>query len=117
MKDLKFIGLFEDRRVSAAWQCLLTNPKLTVKELASGVGLSESRLEHLMDEYAGMTIREVKRQLKSERLHEARRQLVETTDTILAIRERAGYSYESNFRRDFKKLFKRSPAAFRRRSE
>jgi len=117
MRDLKVVSLFGDRRVAQAWQSLLANLKLKVKQLAKTVGLSESSLEHLIAEYAGTTIRDLKSRLKSERLHEARRQLLETTDTILDIRERAGYAYESNFRRDFKKLFKRPPAAFRRGEE
>jgi len=117
MRDLKVVGVFDDRRVAMAWQSLLQDPKLRVVDLAKSVGLSESRLEHLIAEHVGTTIREAKRRLKNERLHEARRQLLETTDTILAIRERAGYDYESNFRRDFEKLFKQSPAALRRRVE
>jgi AraC-like DNA-binding protein len=71
-------------------------------------------VEHLIAEHVGMTIRDVKSRLKIERLHEARRQLLETTDTILDIRERAGYVHESNFIRDFKNLFELTPAAFRR---
>jgi len=114
MRDLHTVMSFGDRRVSRAWQILLTNPKLNAKQLAKSVGLSESRLEHLIAEHTGTTIRELKSKLKVERLHEAHRQLLETTDTILDIRERAGYTYESNFIRDFKNLFSLTPAACRR---
>jgi len=114
MKDPRIVRLFGDRRVSTVWQSLFANPRLTVKQLANTVGLSESRLEHLIAEYAGVTIRELKRRLRIERLQEARRQLLDTTDTILAIRERAGYAHDSNFIHDFKKLFGVTPASCRR---
>ena len=114
MRDLQVVVPFGDHRVSRAWQILHTNPKLNARQVAKSVGLSESRLEHLIAEHTGTTIRALKSKLKIERLHEARRQLLETTDTILDIRERAGYSYESNFIRDFKNLFSLTPAAFRR---
>ena len=114
MRDLKLVTPIGDRRVAQIWQSLMTNPKLKVKQLAKSVGLSESRLEHLIVEHAGTTIRDLKNSLKIERLHEARRQLLETTDTILDIRERAGYVHESNFIRDFNNLFDLTPAAYRR---
>jgi AraC-like DNA-binding protein len=114
MEDLKSVGVFDDRRVSLAWQRLLRDPKLKVVDLAQSVGLSESRLEHLIAEYVGTTIRELKSGLKIERLHEARRQLLETNDTILKIRESAGYRDDSNFIHDFKNQFGSTPAACRR---
>jgi AraC-like DNA-binding protein len=117
MGELKSIGVFDDRRVSLAWQRLLRDPKLRVVDLAQSVGLSESRLEHLIAEYVGTTIRELKSRLKIERQHEARRQLLETNDTLIDIRERAGYIYESNFIHDFKKLFGVTPAVCRRQDK
>jgi AraC-like DNA-binding protein len=67
-----------------------------------------------MLEHAGTTIRELKRQLKIERLHEARRKLLETTIPAKVIREYAGYRDDSNFIHDFRKQFGLTPAECRR---
>ena len=93
------------------------NPKLKVKQLAKSVGLSESRLEHLIAEHAGTTIRDLKRRIKNERLHEARRQLLKSFRPIKEIRNLAGYIHDSNFIRDFKELFHGTPAVFRRKGQ
>jgi len=114
MQERKVLTSGGDRRVSRAWQILLTNPKAKVEELAQSVGLSESHLEHLIAKHARTTIRNMKNRMKIERLHEARRQLLESTLSLKEIRYRAGYTHNSNFSRDFKKLFLRSPAEYRR---
>ena len=114
MRDLSSVTSVHDRRVALVWQKLFANPKLTVDQLAKDVGLSESRLQHLFVQDVGLTIREIKYQLKTARLHVARRQLMETIETIQQIRESAGYCDTSNFTHDFKKLFGSTPSACRR---
>src|SRR5712671_2444125 len=114
MREIDTVKSIDDRRVSRAWRSLLANPKLTLEQLARSVGLSESRLGHLIAEHAGTTIRDMKSRIKIERLHEARRQLLESQLSLKEIRDRAGYTHSSNFSRDFKKLFLRSPAEYRR---
>ena len=117
MREFEIVNPGSDRRLVRARQELRENPKMTVKQLAAHVGLSDSRLEHLIADDGGPSIRELKRRLKIERLHQARRQLLETTNTLTAIREQAGYTYHANFDHDFRKLFGTTPAAYRRSSE
>jgi methylphosphotriester-DNA--protein-cysteine methyltransferase len=107
----------EDCRVVKAWERLNSEPQLTTKELANGVGLSASRLQHLITEQVGMTVRELKEMKRLDRLQKARQQLLETTVPMVSIRTDAGYKYDSNFIRDFKKLFGLSPAKCRRRGK
>ena len=117
MRILQAVSSVDDRRVAKAWETLWADPDSSVKQLAESVGLSISRLQHLIVEHVGMTIREFKRRVRFERLHEAHRQLLETTDTILRIRELAGYRHDSNFIRDFKKLYGVTPAVCRRKGK
>ena len=104
----------KDRRVLQAWERLRSDPKLTIKELAQNVGLSESRLQHLIPEQIGMSVRNFKELQRTDRLHTARRRILESHIPITAIRIDAGYTHESNFIRDFKSLFGITPAKCRR---
>jgi len=114
MPEIRSLSSFGDRRLAQTWHNLHANPEWRVKQLAEDVELSVSRFQHLISERTGTTIRELKRPIKIKRLHEARRLLLKTDLPQKEIRYRAGYSQDSNFSRDFKRLFRQSPSELRR---
>jgi AraC-like DNA-binding protein len=79
VKDLTIARSFHDRRIGIVWRKLFADPCLKVSKLSNVVGLSESRLQHLFVTSVGMTISEVKRQLRMARLHVAHCQLLESS--------------------------------------
>jgi AraC-like DNA-binding protein len=55
--------------------------------------------------------------LRRERISQAKRRLVETTDAIKEIAEQTGYSDRFFFSKDFRRLTGHTPREFRRREQ
>ena len=90
-----------------------SHERLTVEEVAGGVGYSVSYLSHLFPTCVGQSLADYLRQL---RLTNAR-ELLETTDLSVAqISRDIGYSDPSHFTHAFTHAFQISPSAYRRRS-
>jgi len=104
-----------DYRVATALRMIEENynERLTVRQLAQHLGLSDSRFKHLFAERTGSTF---KIQLRKVRLENAKHLL---NDCALSVKEvcfKVGYSYLPNFCRDFKKRFGETPSQFKRQS-
>lgn len=83
--------------------------RLTLKELAGEVGLSSSRLEHLVKGETGVAVRDLVKRLRLEKAKEllARGVLVKQEARAL------GYKQTSHFVRDFKHVYKITPGHYR----
>lgn len=83
---------------------------IRLKELADITHLSISALERRFKKYLGKT---PKRFINEVRLENARRLLIETNIAVATIANDTGFTDHSYFSRQFQKLFKQSPSAFR----
>ena len=83
----------------------------SVEEIATHVGLSESRLSHLFHQQTGMTL---VRFLERTRLAHARDYIELTERPIAEIAELVGYRDAFYFSKRFRREFGKSPLAFRR---
>lgn len=88
----------------------LTNPNLTLKEMADRIGLSTSHFRAVFKSYSGSS---PGRFLFNMRMLEAKRYLRETILPIKEISERLGYSNLTHFYRAFKVHDGRSPHEYR----
>ncbi len=84
---------------------------LRVSHLATQVGLSRSRLEHLFKNETGDTL---KSRLRGLRLTRAQSLLSDYALRIKEVGSQCGYSSSSFFTHDFKKMFHMSPTEYRR---
>lgn len=85
--------------------------RLTVRELANRVELSESRLQHLFKSEVLLTIRAF---IRLQRLHTAAHLITSTDERISQICFAVGFTDVSNFDHVFKREFGVSPREFRR---
>jgi AraC family transcriptional regulator of arabinose operon len=99
-----------DPRVRTVLRAVSAQPSLGVREAAAMVGLSMSRLQHLIHEEIGTSICAYKRECK---LLYACNLLGNTTLLIKEIRYLCGIRDPSRFARVFKKRFGLPPSAFR----
>jgi AraC-like DNA-binding protein len=101
-----------DRRVRSVIDLLDGQPerRVCVAELARGVGLGASRLEHLFKAHAKMTIRDF---IRERRLQRAAEMLLGTNERVSFISALVGFQDVSNFNHAFKKRFGVSPRAYR----
>jgi len=83
---------------------------ICLKELADVTHLSISALERRFKKYLGKTPKQF---INEVRLENARRLLIETNIAIATIANDTGFADHSYFSRQFQKLFKQSPSAFR----
>jgi len=83
-----------------------------IAELARGVGLGVSRLEHLFRQHARISIRDY---IRERRLNAAAKLLLSTDDRISAICFHVGFRDVANFNHAFKKFFGVSPRQYRLR--
>lgn len=87
------------------------DPAVTLDTLASFGGLSKSKLTSGFKAFFHTTVFEY---LRSQLLHRARKQLLETTADIKVIARRAGYRHVSNFSAAFREQFRCTPSSLRR---
>lgn len=85
--------------------------RFTVNHLASLVNLSPSRLRHLFKIETGKAL---KKCVVESRLEPGRRFLENTPLSIKQVAAKLGYFHESQFVRDFKRMYQVSPAQYRR---
>ena len=85
--------------------------RFTVNHLAATVNLSASRLRHLFKTETGMAL---KKCMVESRLQIAKRLLENTSLSVKEVAAKLGYFYESQFVRDFKRMYQVSPAQYRR---
>ncbi len=83
---------------------------IRLKELADITHLSISALERRFKKYLGKTPKQF---INEVRLENARRLLIETNIAVATIANDTGFTDHSYFSRQFQKLFKQSPSAFR----
>jgi AraC-like DNA-binding protein len=81
-----------------------------IAELARGVGLGASRLEHLFKQEARISIREF---IRERRLAAAADLLARTPERVSVISFRVGFQHVANFNHAFKKRFGVSPGQYR----
>lgn len=83
---------------------------LSVKLISTRLGLSESRFGHLFKSQTG---RPFKASLRDDRLEKAKDLLFDPTLRVKEIASSIGYTYLSNFTRDFTKHFGKPPSQYR----
>lgn len=83
---------------------------ICLEELADITHLSISALERRFKKYLGKTPKQF---INEVRLENARRLLIETNFAVAIIANDTGFTDHSYFSRQFQKLFKQSPSAFR----
>ena len=83
---------------------------ISIEQLAEVAHLSISALERRFKKYLGKTPKQF---INEVRLENARRLLIETNIAIATIANDTGFADHSYFSRQFQKLFKQSPSAFR----
>ncbi|MHC4886771.1 MAG: helix-turn-helix domain-containing protein [Planctomycetota bacterium] len=86
--------------------------ELRIEELAAQASLSPSHLHARFRSHVGMTPHQY---LIEQRMKVARHRLVTTPDPIKAIAQQVGYANTENFCRAFKRRFKTTAAAYRRK--
>ena len=86
----------------------------TVGSLASLAGMSASHFSRIFKAAFGTSPIDW---LRRERISQAKRRLVETTDAIKEIAEQTGYSDRFFFSKDFRRLTGHTPREFRRREQ
>ncbi len=86
--------------------------KITSAELARAAGTSVRGLERAFDRDYGLSPRQYLRRL---RMQTACQLLVSTRSTLAQISDRCGFSDQSHFNRDFKRMTGMTPRAYRRK--
>jgi AraC-like DNA-binding protein len=100
--------------VDKATGFLLTDPQISVGELAMRCAVSESALYAAFKRESDKSILEVRKEIV---LTRARELLTSTNDSVEEISRRLGFSSGAYFRKCFKKQFGASPREIRRHSE
>ncbi len=85
--------------------------EITIKNLASHCNLSISALERRFKKYLSKTPLQF---INEFRLEQARRQLIESSESIAQIASNCGYSEHSYFSSQFSKFFNELPSEFRK---
>jgi len=85
---------------------------LRVAAVASAVGLSQSRLQHLVKEFTGRTLLDI---IRERRVRRAEHLLQRTSKTCAEIAYEVGFCDQSYLVRQFRKVTGATPAAYRRR--
>ncbi|MFR0585539.1 helix-turn-helix domain-containing protein [Lactobacillus porci] len=85
----------------------------TVQEVAEYLGINQSYLMHLFKANTGLSVKQYLTQLK---LEEAKRRLIFGKQNLAEIAVDLGYKEQSQFSRNFKKLYGITPLEFRRNS-
>jgi AraC-like DNA-binding protein len=98
-----------DPRIKIALQ-IMDEPTVTVAHVAQGVGLSASRFEHILKEATGRTFRS---HIRSIRIRQAKRLLLNWHLSLKQIAYLTGYSSPSSFSRAFRSTVRRSPSQYR----
>lgn len=104
-----------DARIVSALEAVTRGPEKPqrAKYLAARLGLSASRFGHLFKEETGQTFRGF---LRAVRMARAKEGLKDPTLRIKEVAAAAGYTDKSDFSRDFRKRYGRSPSRTRRPS-
>mgnify|MGYP006289463945 CR=1 FL=1 len=87
------------------------NEELTLRSVARDVGLSSSRLAHLVKEFTGRTVNQIIQQV---RIRHAQELLSRTSKSCAEIAYEVGYNDQSYFTKHFRKLTGSTPAKYRR---
>lgn len=103
----------DDYRIRKVLESLEDDPATSVRELATRVNLSSSRLGHLFKLQMGIDLSHF---LSNGRLEKAAELLQQTELSIKEIAIRVGYHHASSFDRGFQHKFGVPPADFRRRN-
>lgn len=106
-------AVFVDPRIKAVLEAIRREcgAHLTASSIATRIGLSRSRFEHLLHLQTGRTFRAV---LQEALLEKAATLLAETRLSVKEISFRCGYSSSQSFDRSFRKRFGRTPSAYHR---
>src|SRR5579859_1379363 len=102
----------DDYRIRKVLASLEDDPAKSVRELASLVNLSSSRLGHLFKHQMGIDLSHF---LANERLEKAAELLRQTELSVKEIAGRVGYHHSSSLDRGFQNKFGVPPAHFRRK--
>jgi AraC family transcriptional regulator, arabinose operon regulatory protein len=100
-----------DRRVAETLNAIRHGGRRRVADLARNVGLSASRLEHLIKEQTGIPLRT---HLAEWRLQQAATLLEETHLRVSEICYTAGFCHPANFANQFRRAFGAAPSRYRR---
>lgn len=101
-----------DRRIQQALALLESDPtrRWRLAELARHVGLSESRLRHLLrTELPTSFVKYIRRR----RLEVAKRLLEETDLSVKEVVASVGFGHQSRFTKDFRHVYGLPPAVYR----
>lgn len=99
-----------DYRIEAALELIRTNLGASASAIASHLGLSRSRFEHLFKAETGTTFRAHLRQI---RLSTALHLLLNSRLRVKEISAQCGYASTSNLSREFKREFGVTPSEYR----
>lgn len=86
-------------------------PRLAITQLASSVNLSPSRLRHLFKAETGLGL---KKCLIESRLETGRELMENSSLSVKQVSVRVGYIHLSHFVRDFKRIYRSTPANYRK---
>ena len=106
----------EDRRVRIAVSWIgeqLSSKGINLDEIANALNISNSHFRHLFSKHTGMS---PSRYHKLLRLRKAQHLLLETFLNVKQVMAEVGWSDESHFCRDYKRMFGHSPSQTRLRS-
>ncbi len=107
------IDIKANHRISRATEYIhqnLSNPDLSLPDVAKAGGMSSSAFSRYFHQVTGKTLN---RFIAARRVTVASKMLAETQDSITDISMNAGFGSLSSFNRQFKRLQKISPRAFR----
>ena len=102
-----------DHRIVRAINALHVQPTLSVRDLASMLGVSTSRFQHLFKTQMGTSVTLYSREVRLQRALEL---LDATWLSIKQVRNDAGIPNASNFTRDFRNRFGITPSEYRSRA-
>ena len=102
----------DDYRIRKVLESLEDDPAKTIRELATLVNLSSSRLGHLFKHHMGVDLSHF---LANERLEKAAEFLRQTELSVKEIAGRVGYHHSSSLDRGFQNKFGVPPTDFRKK--
>lgn len=85
---------------------------VTLKEVASAIGYSESHISHSLSSMTGMNFRSI---LNSIRISHAKALLLHTSTNVLMVSVECGFATERSFHRAFQALIGMTPSEYRER--